>query len=167
MIKKLAKKIIPFRYHYFFSNDKIIRRTRKDIVILPLGNNANLEVYWREDKLGIGPAASVYIYNREVLRFDCFGEEEGHFHISTPYKGSIASDRIYYTEKNVEDQIDRTFFEIKTNIFSYINMHPSKRIRGIQLDKKNLENSAIEMKKIMLDYYRINKEKMKLSENIR
>jgi hypothetical protein len=166
MIRKFLKKIVPFRYHYFFSSDKLIRKTRKDIVILPLGQNANLEVYWREDNLGIGPAASVYIYNREVLRFDCFGEEEGHFHISTPYKGSISSDRIYYTEKNVEDQIDRTFFEIKTNIFSYVKMHPSKRIRKVYLDKNALENSAVEMKKIMKNYYMINKDKMRVSENI-
>ena len=47
---------------------------RRDLVEYPLEDNVRLEVYWRDDRAGYGPAASVFAYDQEILRLDCFGE---------------------------------------------------------------------------------------------
>ena len=47
---------------------------RRDLIEYPLEDNVRLEVYWRDDRAGYGPAASVFAYDQEILRLDCFGE---------------------------------------------------------------------------------------------
>ena len=67
---------------------------RQDRTTYPIQDDVRLEVYWRNDRAGYGPAASVYAYNQEILRLDCFGEAKkhggkGHCHINlkqTPRK---------------------------------------------------------------------------------
>ena len=60
---------------------------RRDLIEYPLEDNVRLEVYWRDDRAGYGPAASVFAYDQEILRLDCFGEAKkqggtGHCHIN-------------------------------------------------------------------------------------
>ena len=50
---------------------------RFDWVEYPVQDDVRVEVYWRSDRGGHGPAASLYFYDDEVLRFDCFGGDEG------------------------------------------------------------------------------------------
>ena len=47
---------------------------RHDLVEFRIQDNIRLEVYWRDDLAGYGPAVSIYAYDQEVLRLDCFGE---------------------------------------------------------------------------------------------
>ena len=70
---------------------------RRDLVEYPLEDNVRLEVYWRDDRAGYGPAASVFAYDQEILRLDCFGEAKkqggtGHCHINLKQKQSAAVD---------------------------------------------------------------------------
>ena len=53
---------------------------KKDLVTYPIQDQVRLEVYWRDDEGGHGPASSLYVLGEEVFRFDCFGGDQGHYH---------------------------------------------------------------------------------------
>ena len=46
---------------------------KHDLVEYPIQDNVVLQAYWRDDAGGRGPAASLYVYDDEIMRFDCFG----------------------------------------------------------------------------------------------
>ncbi len=45
---------------------------KKDLVTYPIQDQVRLEVYWRDDEGGHGPASSLYVLEEEVFRFDCW-----------------------------------------------------------------------------------------------
>ena len=82
---------------------------RNDWVEYPIQENVRLEVYWRDDRAGRGPAASLYVYDDEVLRLDCFDGDQGHCHVNIRQnKGH----RWYYPEGTVQQHIERSAFEL-------------------------------------------------------
>ena len=55
---------------------------KHDLVEYPIQDNVRLESYWRDDAGGRGPAASLFVYDDEIMRFDCFGGDNGHCHFN-------------------------------------------------------------------------------------
>jgi hypothetical protein len=86
---------------------------KKDLVQYPIQENVLLEVYWRDDAGGHGPAASLYIHDDEVFRFDCFGGDQGHCHYNLR---QTRGQRWYYEEGTVQENIDRSVFELTKNL---------------------------------------------------
>lgn len=67
-----------------------------------------MEVYWVSEPVGPGPGASVYVLGDEVMRFDCFGSDLGHYHFNVRQSRFVPngeSTRIYFSPGSVEDHI--------------------------------------------------------------
>jgi len=76
---------------------------RKDLYIINVQKGLYLLVFHKTFNGGIGPALSVYINNYEYLKFDCFGDKKGHFHIYDNRK----NETIFFSEKTCEEQINK------------------------------------------------------------
>ncbi len=60
------------------------------------------------EPVGPGPGASVYVLGDEVMRFDCFGSDLGHYHFNVRQSRFVPngeSTRIYFSPGSVEDHI--------------------------------------------------------------
>ncbi len=123
------------------------QRNRKATQALPVQENAQLIVYWKKEKIGTGPSVSLEICGREVVRYDCFGDGLGHYHIF-PFDDL----RIYFDEKTVHEQIKRSLSSIRSNHPHYLRNHHSKKVRDVELKPDNLEKSLAEAKKLMIKY---------------
>src|SRR6266852_5590791 len=54
---------------------------RRDVEWIRVQPDVSLKVYWKVLPIGKGPAISLYIFEFQILRFDCFGATDGHFHL--------------------------------------------------------------------------------------
>ena len=115
---------------------------RFDWIEYPVQDNVRLEVYWRSDRGGHGPAASLYFYDDEVLRFDCFGGEEGHCHMNL---SQTRGQRWYYPEAPVKENIKQAGFDLRKNSLFCILSHQDDRIRRLKIDQEKLEVAANQM----------------------
>ena len=70
---------------------KLIDQVRKDVEIIPIQPNLELVVYWKVLQVGRGPALILQAYGKEVLKFDCFGRDDGHFHVAPNYGNGYLS----------------------------------------------------------------------------
>ena len=115
---------------------------RFDWAEYPVQDDVRLEVYWRSDRGGHGPAASLYFYDDEVLRFDCFGGDEGHCHMNL---SQTRGQRWYYPEGPVKENIKQAGFDIRKNYQFCILSHQDDRIRRLKIDQEKLEVAASQM----------------------
>jgi len=131
------------------------KNIRKDVIRYPISKESYLEVFWKALEIGRGPAVSLVVHGREVMKFDCFGGERGHFHI---YYGPLAylkdpsRQRLYFYEKSIDEQIERSIFELRTNIFYYLERHPDAKIRGFKPDTEKLNEATLLAKDKMFQY---------------
>ena len=122
------------------------QQPRHDLVRLPVQDGVHLEVYWRSDDQGQGPAVSLYANDVEVLRLDCFGGDQGHMHINT--KGRIAK-RWYFPAGTVDDHIDRACFELGTNVEPCLRLNHDPEIARLNLDWKKMKLIASEARRLL------------------
>ena len=112
-----------------------------------------LETYWLSEPIGPGPAASFYIFDDEVLRFDCFGGTKGHFHINRKqaraFPGSGDSP-LYFPPGTTTGHIDQACFELYVNLPYCLRTNASRRIRNMRIQKDRLKEAAEIMKAEML-----------------
>lgn len=114
---------------------------RKDVVTQVIQPNLELDIYWKDTgDVGIGPTVAVYIYEKEVLRFDCFGPDKGHYHIFTEYEEGQKNDRIFWRESSRIDQISRTLWDLEKNLDTLIQLVSDVRIRQFQINHSALES---------------------------
>lgn len=103
-----------------------------------------IETYWVGGKFGPGPGASVYAYDDEVMRFDCFGEPKGHMHINMKQSRLLpggGSARIKLPG-SATDNIERAFFELTHNLEYCLKLNQNRRIRRIKLKRERLSQAA-------------------------
>lgn len=113
---------------------------RNDLKTLHVQDGMKLEVFWKDLPHGRGPALSVFILDQEILKFDCFGPEDGHYH--TPcFDPSKTESRLFMPESTIEAQIQRTRFEIMRNLAYYQSRATDKRVRRFVPDLSALEYS--------------------------
>lgn len=121
---------------------------RKDVVKIDIQENAYVLVYHKFLDIGSGSSIGLYLYNKEFLKFDCFGSRKGHYHVFN----KKTDKRIYFTEKTAKDQIDKSARELSDNISNYLAMSPNKKIRDFIFDKNLLTTKIAEAKQIMVGY---------------
>ena len=124
-------------------------------MIVPIQDHAYLAVYWKAVDLGRGPGASLYVHENEVLRFDCFGEGTGHYHMNvnqTAHFRGRGVDRMVFRERTVQEQIERSYFELTVNSRYFLKRNRSRRIRRFELDSEKLRAAAEQMKAKMTEY---------------
>ena len=100
-----------------------------------------------------GPAAIIVIHGSEILKFDCYGDLNAHYHIATPYPRGIRNGfhgRLWWQEKTVKEQLDRTVFELIYNLKSYLATHPRRKVRNTIIDSERLASVCHQLKMRML-----------------
>lgn len=95
---------------------------------------------------------SLFCFDDEVLKFDCFGKDKGHYHTNLYCPYQPKENRFYFSEKTVEEQINRTIFELTKNLSYYLQRHPKRRIRAIKIDRVALESVCIKARDKMFEY---------------
>ena len=150
VIKKIVKVILPAPlYHALRSAHKgLLGRlaknyqarypARKDVSRYKVQQGVYFDVFWKVLSIGKGPAVSLFVYGDEVLKFDCFGRDKGHCHIAFYTPGRTTESRLYFSEKTVDEQIERTIFELRTNLCYYLQRHRKGRTRSLKIDLDNL-----------------------------
>lgn len=86
-------------------------------------------MYWKVLPIGKGPAIILKVLGQEFMKFDCFGKDKGHYHISPKYNF-----RIFFTENTRKSQIKRSIDELKTSTQNYLKQHPDTRINQLVLN---------------------------------
>lgn len=132
-------------------------RRINDPVVYPIQDGAYVAVYWKALPIGRGPCASLYVLDREILRFDCFGEGKGHFHANIAQRNLLfgrSRNRRYFVERTIEEQIERAAIEIKTRAAEHLRASRDPRIAGFVLGRKGLERACDAMQQQMLEYLR-------------
>jgi hypothetical protein len=117
---------------------------RNDLVEYPLADNVRLEVYWRDDPAGYGPAASVYAYDQEILRLDCFGEAKkqggkGHCHINLKQNRAR---QWMYRPGPVSFHVEQAIYDLRHNLGFCLATNSDERIQQATVDAETLESVA-------------------------
>lgn len=112
-----------------------------------------LVVYWLREPFGPGPAASMLVFGDEVIRFDCLGPR-GHMHLNMKQSRGFpngGASRLYYRERTIEEQIQRSCFELENNVRYALSLNAARRIRGIRLEGREVAPAVIFLRAQMLD----------------
>lgn len=107
---------------------------RRDIEVIDVDEGIEFVVYWKALEIGVGPALVVQTAAVELMKFDCFGGTDGHFHIAPAYRTRLA-----FVEDTVDEQIARTGRELRRNLGRYLAAHPRRAISTIALDQGRLD----------------------------
>lgn len=122
---------------------------KHDMVVYPIQDDVRLEVYWRDDVGGRGPAASLYVYDDEIMRFDCFGGDNGHCHYNLR---QTRGRRWMYPEGSFQDHIKQSLFDLRTNLPFCLQTHQDQRIQETQINRESLDRAAEKMETQLLDF---------------
>jgi hypothetical protein len=126
--------------------------SRNDLQSIPIGESARLEVFWKKLKYGKGPAVSLFIFEEEILRIDCFGKGAAHMHAAFFLPGKGES-RLFMPEKTIEDQIDRAKYELTRNYRYYQCRACNPKIRNLELEKESIELASQKAADLMNGYH--------------
>lgn len=126
--------------------------TRRDVEWIRIQPDVNLKVYWKVLPIGKGPAVSLYVFEFQILRFDCFGATDGHFHLLLGWPSPTSEDRIWLPEPNATAQVERTIFELTRNVTYYLQRHNDERVRRLQLESKAWSRACAQAQDRMLHF---------------
>ena len=130
------------------------QRGRNDLVEYPIQDNLRLDVYWRDDRAGFGPAASVYAYNQEVLRLDCFGEAnkqggKGHCHMNLK---QTRGRQWMYRPGSVKEHIVQAMHDLRQNLNFCLVTNEDEKIQETKVNPETLEPIAQQAEQKMLAF---------------
>lgn len=140
-----------YKAPYFERIEKIGRK------VIDIQDHVWVEVYWNKrpegGEVGPGPTASVYVFEEEVLRLDCFGGRQGHFHIN-PRQVLLAERapaRLCFPEGSYQDNFAEAAFQLENNLPAMLTMNRIGVVRSVKLDDARLARTAELVHEIMLD----------------
>lgn len=140
ILKQVIKKIlVPLG---FLDQKKTIR---KDVEIIPIQKDLELVVYWKVLEIGKGPALILRAHKKEILKFDCFGKDDGHFHAAPNY-----GKRIFFDEQSAMAQIDRTTSELKKNAQSHLKNQKETEIYKMEIDQEKFIDAVEDARNKMI-----------------
>jgi hypothetical protein len=113
-------------------------RARRDVQRISVQDGLVIDVCWKSEPIGKGPALSVFVCGDEFARFDCFGPDRGHFHLALFAPASVREQRLKFAERTATDQISRTIFEIDRNLAYYLERAANPAIRKFDVHRPNL-----------------------------
>lgn len=126
---------------------------RMDLKEIEICDHLSFLVYWKILDIGKGPAVILKAFDKEILKFDCFGEKDGHFHIAPNYDF-----RIYFLEKTVSEQVIRTVDELKTNGLRYLNLQKEAEIRALKPNLTQYYSAIDSVEKLLTHFHQTVKE---------
>ncbi len=125
---------------------------RSDVEWIRVQPDVDLKVYWKVLPIGKGPAVSRYIFEFQILRFDCFGARDGHFHLFLGWPSPTSEDRIWLPEPNATAQVERTMFELTKNVTYYLQRHNDERVRHLRLESELWSTACTRARDKMLHF---------------
>jgi len=129
---------------------------RRDVEWIRVQPDVNLKVYWHMvpigKGIGKGPAISLYVFEFQILRFDCFGARDGHFHLLLGWPSPTSEDRIWLPEPNATAQVERTVFELTKNVTYYLQRHNDERVRRLHLEPATWSTACTQARDKMLHF---------------
>ena len=126
-------------------------RIRHERVTHKVAEGVMLELYTRDDKGGRGPCASVSVFGEEFIRFDCFGDNEGHYHVyhvDVHAEKSYRSFRLNYPVASRVDHMMRSAVEVRLNLMAWLSTHGDVKVRDLVLTPVQLAS----MQTLMIDF---------------
>jgi hypothetical protein len=126
--------------------------TRRDVEWIAVQPDVDLKVYWKTLAIGKGPAVSLYVFEFQVLRFDCFGASDGHYHLFLGWPSPTSEDRIWFPEPNATAQVERTMFELTKNVTYYLQRHNDERVRSLRLESEAWSTACTRVRDKMLHF---------------
>lgn len=128
------------------------QQNRNDWIEFQIQDHVWVQVYWRDDRAGYGPAASVYAYDQEILRLDCFGEAKkqggtGHCHVNLKQTGA---NQWIYPPGSVRDHIGQAIHDLKQNLNFCLKTNTDDKVRTIELNPELVELVSRKVEKKML-----------------
>jgi hypothetical protein len=143
---------LSFEYHRRLGILDREKAVRKDLTPIEVQPEVIIEVFWKVLPVGKGPALSLFVMGDEVLKFDCFGPGDGHYHIAMPFAWKCQQCRLYFPEATVCAQIDRTMFELTRNLGYYLQRNYRPEARRLQIDAAKLQIACAQAKSRMLQF---------------
>ena len=128
--------------------------TRSDVEWIRVQPDVALKVYWKVLPIGKGPAVSLYAFEFQVLRFDCFGARDGLCHLLLGWPSPANEDRIWLPEPNATAQVERTMFELTKNVTYYLQRHNDERVRRLLLESEAWDDACTRAREKMLYFLR-------------
>jgi hypothetical protein len=119
-----------------FTPDGVAAGIRRDVEWIRVQPDVDLEVYWKVLPIGKGPAISLYAFGFQILKFDCFGAADGHFHLFLGWPSPTTEDRIWLPEPSATAQVERAMFELTKNVTYYLQRHDDGRVRRLRLESQ-------------------------------
>lgn len=146
-LRRLAARVLPLP-------SRLASPNVSDVRVHVVSEDVHLEVYWLSGKVGPGPGASFMVLGDEVMRFDCFGaRRKGHMHLNLKQSRGFpggGSARLYYPEQTIEEQIERSCFELENNLTYAFKTNASGRIRRLRLRPEEIAASKAFLRQNML-----------------
>ena len=115
---------------------------RRDVRRLVINEKLELHVFWKVLTRGRGPSFSLFACGDEILRLDCFGAGEGHYHAQFYCPETPTRSRLFFFEQTASEQVKRSVFEINSNLDYYLQRHPRKCVRQLQIDADILHDAC-------------------------
>jgi len=136
-----------YRYKLGHINKKYPGRNR--VARYEVQPDVYVDVYWKAIRKWRGPGLSLFVYGDEILRFDCFGQGDGHYHVDYHAPWATVNNKIFLSESTVEGQIERTLHELETNLGFYLQRNRKRKIRNIKIDADRLESVSEKIRESM------------------
>jgi hypothetical protein len=123
---------------------------RHDVEWIRVQPDVDFEVYWKVLPIGKGPALSLYAFGFQILKFDCFGATDGHFHLFLGWPSPATEDRIWLPEPSGTAQVERAIFELRRNVPYYLQRHSDERVRQLHLESATWSTACTQARDKML-----------------
>jgi hypothetical protein len=131
---------------------------RRDVLRITVQEGLGIDVFWKALKSGKGPTLSLFVCGDEFAKFDCFGPDNGHYHLALFTPAEVRQRRIRFAERTAAEQIDRTIFEIDRNLDYYLGRAASPAIRKFRPQREKLLAALPQAKTRMREFIRILRE---------
>jgi hypothetical protein len=122
---------------------------RHDLTKFPIQENVWLEVYWRDDRAGRGPCASLYVRDVELIRFDCFPGDQGHCHVNFEQN---RAQRWYYQPGTARQHIEQSAFDLSKNVPFALRSNQDAAIQETRIDPAKLKEVAGQMREKLIQF---------------
>lgn len=126
---------------------------RQDARVHTVQPGLEILTFWLDERIGgggTGPCLSLYCHGLEVLRFDCFGEGLGHFHLTAFMPWVKRGKRFWFAEKTAEAQIERAVFELIRNLQAYLCLNPRGKVRRMRVDEAAVAAACREAREALM-----------------
>ncbi len=126
----------------------------KTVVRIDIQPDVYIRVSWKDRENGRGPWAALHVDGEEVLRFDCFGVNRGHYHVY-PARSHEDGDEQWHREfgdLTTDVQIELSVREIVEHAQRHLAGSASVAVRSVRLDPSRLTTASASMGYYMRQY---------------